>query len=347
MANKASNAILAKARAMYGHRLTPEDYEALAACRTLPEVTTYLKNHTVYAQTLAQVNPAFAQRNRLELELHHAYFQKQASLCRYEMSIGQDIYRLFILQADIQQLLTCLRYLDSGRPGDYLFVLPSFLQKHTQLDLYALASVTDFDSLLTALKGTPYYNCLQPLAVSKDDAYRLTAVAAPALNALVYDEVLNLLKHGSSGMKEYYQRWYDLHMLPIIWRTKRMLGAHEEEARKRLRLGVTALPAKTWDKLLQAPDGDTFVEELMSTRYGKEFQSIEWARLDQAAQQLQFNWCKKNLRFSTDPVVVLLCYLELARNEIINITHIIEGVRYGLPKEQILHTLIGVDADAV
>lgn len=343
MANKASNAILAKARAMYGHRLTPEDYEALAACRTLPEVASYLKNHTAYVQVLSQMNPAFAQRNRLELELHHEYFRKQAALCRYEMSIGQDIYRLFILQADIQQLLTCLRYLDSGRPGDYLFVLPSFLQKHTQLNLYALASVTDFASLLTALEGTPYYSRLEPLAELKDATNRLTALAAPALNGMVYDELIELFKHASKGMQDYYRRWYDLHMLPVVWRTKRMLGSHAQESQKRLRLGITALPVKTWNDLLQAEDGDAFVEELMRTRYGKEFRSIEWTRLDEAAGQLQFMWCEKNLRFSTDPVVVLLCYLELAKNEITNITHIIEGVRYGLPKEQILDTLIGVD----
>ena len=50
----------------------------------------------------------------------------------------------------------------------------------------------------------------------------------------------------------------------------------------------------------------------------------------------------KKLRFSTDPSVVLFCYIFLAENELTNLTHIIEGVRYHLPPEKIAPLLVGV-----
>ena len=40
---KASNAVLAKARALYGRRLRAEDYRRLTDCRTMTELANELK----------------------------------------------------------------------------------------------------------------------------------------------------------------------------------------------------------------------------------------------------------------------------------------------------------------
>ena len=154
--NKASNAVLAKARAMYGRRLTDDDYRTLAGCRSMPELAGALKTMPLYTAALVDVNPVFARRASLENDLNKSIFARYASLCRYDMSAGQDVYRYFILCSDLDEITACLRCLDSGRPGDYLYILPDFLQKHTSLDLYRLAKATDAESFLKALSGTPY-----------------------------------------------------------------------------------------------------------------------------------------------------------------------------------------------
>ena len=48
----ASNAILAKARSMYGGHLTSSDYEALLSLKSVSEVVNYLKNNTDYSSIL-------------------------------------------------------------------------------------------------------------------------------------------------------------------------------------------------------------------------------------------------------------------------------------------------------
>ena len=45
--SSAANAVLAKARAMYGKRLTAQNYTDLLACRSVNEAAAYLKAHTV------------------------------------------------------------------------------------------------------------------------------------------------------------------------------------------------------------------------------------------------------------------------------------------------------------
>ena len=70
--------------------------------------------------------------------------------------------------------------MDAGRPGDYLYRLPDFLEQRCSIDLYALAKATDLASLLAAVQGTPWQKVLAPLENAKPDR-GLTAQAEPLL----------------------------------------------------------------------------------------------------------------------------------------------------------------------
>ena len=61
-----SNVILAKARAMYGRRLTRANYRELLECRTVSEVASYLKNQTSYGSILAGINESDIHRGQLK-----------------------------------------------------------------------------------------------------------------------------------------------------------------------------------------------------------------------------------------------------------------------------------------
>ena len=56
LSSLASNAILSKARAMYGKRLTKENYRELLNCKSVGEVAGYLKSRTAYNKVLAGIN---------------------------------------------------------------------------------------------------------------------------------------------------------------------------------------------------------------------------------------------------------------------------------------------------
>ena len=112
---QASNAILAKSRALYGRRLTGQDYQQLMNCRNLPEVITYLKSRTAYARALEGADPTRVRRAELEVRLRQNLFDQYAALCRYEMNIGHDFYRYFILKAEVRALANRLQEL--AAPG--------------------------------------------------------------------------------------------------------------------------------------------------------------------------------------------------------------------------------------
>ena len=69
----------------------------------------------------------------------------------------------------------------------------------------------------------------------------------------------------------------------------------------------------------------------------------EYSVLKEGFFHYRCDWCRKWLRFSTNPTLVMLCYVWLARCEVQNLDHIIEGVHYKLPPEELKGLLMGFD----
>ena len=78
-----SNAVLTKARAMYGRHLTKHNFNDLLSCHSVGEVASYLKNNTNYRKILMDVNESEIHRGRLEQLLRRKMFEDVAALCIY------------------------------------------------------------------------------------------------------------------------------------------------------------------------------------------------------------------------------------------------------------------------
>lgn len=342
--NKASNAVMAKARALYGRRLTDEDYERLAECRTMPELAGVLKNLPLYQPALRGVNPVFARRAQLEYALRSSIFSRYDTLCRYDMSAGDDVYRYFLLCCEVDEITACLRCLDAGRPGDYLYRLPDFLQQRCGIDLYKLAHATDAQSLLKALRGTPYAAMLAPLRHPAPGSLQLRA--EPVLEDYRHRALVALAKGKAGGtaamptVRDYIAMECDTSALSNAARLIRM-HAPAAKIDASARRDCTALSNAEWQQLLAAPDIAAFKELLGETCYGAHLQNYVYPVLKEGLRHYQYDWCQKWLRFSTDPTLVMLCYVFLARMEVENLNHIIEGVHYQLGSGQILPLLVG------
>ena len=183
------NAVLAKARALYGSRLRADDYRRLMACRTMTELAAALKEYPLYSEALAEVNPQYARRVQLENLLRQSLYTRYDSLCRYDRSAGSKVYEYFTLCCEVDELTAAMRCLDAGRPGDYLFRLPEFLQQRCCIDLYALAKATSLDGILAAVAGTRWEKVLAPLQSAKPDRGLTNYFAWPIFNRLSKSDI--------------------------------------------------------------------------------------------------------------------------------------------------------------
>ena len=258
---KASNAVLAKARALYGRRLRAEDYRRLTDCHTMTELANELKALPLYANTLAEVNPTYARRAQLENLLRQSQYERFDSLCRYDRSAGSSVYQYLTLCCEVDELTAALRCLDAGRPGDYLYRLPDFLEQRCSIDLYALAKATDLQSLLAAVQGTPWAKVLAPLANAKPDR-GLTAQAEPLMQEYRHRALVAMApkpaKQGEQpGLRELIELECDTSAVSNAARLIRV-GAPATTVRNACRRDCSALTAAEWDYLLASPDLPAF-----------------------------------------------------------------------------------------
>ena len=344
--NASGNAVLAKARALYGRRLRAEDYRRLMACRSMTELATALKEYPLYSDILAEVNPQYARRAQLESLLRQGLYQRYDSLCRYDRSAGSKVYEYFTLCCEVDELTAAMRCLGAGRPGDYLFRLPEFMQQRCSIDLYALAKATSLDGVFTAVAGTQWEKVLAPLKTARTDR-GLTAQAEPLLQDRRHKALVALapVKKGTSAapnLRDLIELECDTSAVSNAARLIR-IGAPDSVVRTNTRRDCSALTADEWNYLLSAKDLPTFKARFAKTKYGPLLGHHPYTVLKEGFFHYRCDWCRKWMRFSTDPTLVMLCYIWLAQCEVQDLDHIIEGVHYKLPPEEVQPLLLCYD----
>lgn len=95
--------------------------------------------------------------------------------------------------------------------------------------------------------------------------------------------------------------------------------------------------------MINAESREELLEILKTTVYGKDFAKFNFTYIEDYIQRVFYYRCLRNFRFSTNPYVTMLCYTYLAETEVNNIIHIIEGIRYNVPPEEISALLIGAE----
>ncbi len=341
----ASNAILAKSRAMYGRRLTKEDFTALLECSSVGEAAGYLKNKTDYASVLKNINENSIHRGQLETKLRQKIFEDYERLCKYEISIGERFGEYLIIRSEIEQILRSLLLLQAGTPEEYLFSLPTYLQKHVQIDLQRLSHIRSYEDLLEALEHTPYKKILEPFIPQEGLPLDYTSLEN-ALFSYFYEKVFEAIrKYSRLGTRKRLEAIFrsdiDMENFSRILRLKALPGNSKDFIRSTL-LPLGGLNQKTIDKLLDAQTPEEAAEIMSHTASGRILKRIPYNWPDQIPGRVTYRTCSHDIHFSTHPPVVTFSYLFLLRIEVNDIITIVEGIRYRLPPEEIRPLLTGI-----
>ena len=75
MGNFAGNAIIAKAKTLFGYRLRAKDYEELSRFNSIPDVIGYLKKNNKFSNTLSNALEYSMHRGQLEDLIKKSYFE--------------------------------------------------------------------------------------------------------------------------------------------------------------------------------------------------------------------------------------------------------------------------------
>ena len=93
------------------------------------------------------------------------------------------------------------------------------------------------------------------------------------------------------------------------------------------------------DSMLKAASETEVFEIMKSIPQGFLLSQIEYNYIDQIPTAILYKKCKREIYSSTNASVILIAYIFLMENELSNIIKIIEGIRYSLPKDEIVQLL--------
>ena len=338
-----ANAISAKVRAIYGRRLTAADYQELTRQRTVSDVAAYLKANPGYGVYLAGIDEMQIHRGQLELLLHRSKLERLAALAHYSFAKGAGFYSYTTLTVEADMLLRVIMLLNSNVPEEIIRTLPTYMQEFVRFDFLELSRVRSFEDLLRAVEGTPYRELLEPFR-AENGQIRLSQCEL-ALKTYAYQTILDTIDKSYTGairreLREAVLTEADLINLVMIYRLRTYFGWEPEQVKSQLLPFRFRLTDRAVEGMLAARNDEAFSKAMRLRAYRREMEEVSFSYMEQCTRRLSYLMARKRMHFSTEPPIVFYSLMTLIQLEVENVTTIIEGIRYGLPQEEIEPLLI-------
>lgn len=338
-----SNAILAKARAMYGKSLKEADWQQLMDCRTVVEIASYLKSRTSYSAVLSGMNENEIHRGQLEPMLRQNIYMDVMSLARYAEDKSLAFTNFIISEMEIELIIRCLTHINMGKADEFAFKLPMSLDKYTPISFQALAAVRSYDDIFEALAGSRYIPVLKKNRPPDGERINIALIEAELYNQN-YKTVLETIESAKKvrdrdELKNLMYAMLDFRNVARIIRLKSYYVMSAEQIRPLL-IPYGRLRQSTVNEICNASSAQEAMELINSTYLARLMSQLDNDDKDQIANTMINSYCKHHLRLSPNPTIVMISYVYLKDIELKNIIYIIEATRYGLSPDEKAKLLI-------
>ena len=344
MSNYAGNAIITKAKSLFGKRLRPEDYEELLRFKSIPEIVGYLKKKDKYTNTLEDVIEYSMHRGQLEDLIKKSYFDNLARMVKFVSTSDKKFYELDMIRREIEIVLSSIRSIISGNIESSIRDLPLFFKQHASFDIEELSKSLTMKDLLTELKDTRYYDLIVPYYADNATDIRYSDIEH-SLYLKYHDIVIERINKYYKGknrdlLMDIYQSKVEIENVIKIYRLKKFYNATESEIMtailtKNIRMGKTKLK-----ELINLENPDEILEVLSKSQFSEFKDKDNYIYIEYQAGKIKYNLAKRYMYFSDFPPIVYSVFLILNEIEKTNIFNIIEGIRYDIDKEDIRKMLI-------
>lgn len=340
-----SKAIMAKARAMYGKRITTEQYNSMLHCRTVSEAAGFLKTQTHFSSALSEIAENNIHRGQLENLLHRAEFENYSKLYRYLTDSHENLFHYIIMEQEIKEILRMVLLLKADNTRSFILDLPGHLIHRANIDLMAVAKITSFDELIAVLHHTEYGEILKKFRPSEEKPGIDYVRCEHEFYEYFYHQFFSMIKRRYKGSEQ--DELLDLLKLKIellnishIVRCKTYLNTPTADIVKSIYPYYYKLSARQLEKMINVSDRESFNDLMEASPYRKYFAAGDYPYIESYTERIEYEINRKKLHFSIHASVTFFAYYILSQIELINITNIIESIRYQVPEEEIRKLLI-------
>lgn len=344
MGNYAGNAIIAKAKSLYGYRLKPKDYEELLKFNSVQDIVSYLKKHDKYSNVLDGFSEYSMHRGQLEDLIKKSYFNNLARIVKFVGTKDKKFYELDMIRREIEIVLSSLRSVISGSIESSIRDLPLFFKQHASFDIGEISKSLNMTDLLKTLQGTRYYDVVRPY-YSEDPAYIKYSKLEQDLYLQYHDIVIERINKYYKGktkrkLMDIYQSKIEIENIIKIYRLKKFYNASEEEIIDSLLLKNIRMSKNKIKELINLKNPEDILKVLSKSQFQEFKDTDDYVYIEYQAGKIKYNLAKRYMYFSNNPPIVYTVFLFLNEIEKHNIFNIIEGVRYDIEKDDIKKMLI-------
>lgn len=337
------NATVAKIMAIYGKRVTPQDYAEMMNKQSVSEAAEYLKKNTHYSSVLSSIDTNTVHRGMLENLLRRSVFETYMRITGFEHISKQEFYNYKIIQTEIDEILRCIRFINA-RSKKMITDVPIYINKLTSFDLIELAKVRDFKELLAFLRKTPYYDVLKKAKVNSEGFADVTNC-----ETLLRSYYINVMKSSLHFKKSDADQFMtlletDIDLINIInaYRLTAFFGENGDTIEEDMLPFYGRLSAARQREIYNAPGSEEFIRRFSKTYYGKLMieNGYDINNIEHSARQLRYKYAKSALKRSSSAPLSVYAFIFLLEIEVRNLISIIEGIRYGVEAGKIASLII-------
>jgi V/A-type H+-transporting ATPase subunit C len=338
------NATVAKIRAMYGKRVTPQDYSELASRQSVAEIADYLKKNTHYSELLSSVDVNTVHRGFLESLLKRYNFETYLKITGFERINRQEFYNYRIINAEVDVILSSIRHINA-KSDDQITDIPIYINGMTCFDLIEIAKVRTFDELLTFLRRTPYYDVLKQEKADENGKVDYSQCEYK-LRSFYFNRLEKTIAKFSKTEADKLNSMIltDIDLVNVInaYRMKSYFDEDEKQISSMMLPFSGRLSEDKQREIYSAADEAEFLKRFAKTYYGRQISDFapDANNLEANANRLRFKYAKLALKSSSTASVSVYAFMYLMGVELRNLISIIEGVRYGVPAKEIEDLII-------
>lgn len=335
-----SNATVAKIRSLHGKMLTKENYHEMLTRRTVPEIAEYLSSTPRYKQILRDIDPMTVHRGFLETLLEKDNFDTYIRLCQFQQLDKVPFFDFLVDRIEINCILMLINSINTGVDRSYLNDLPGYVIKHTKLDLLELSRANDFAELMALLRGTKYHKPLVRVPLSEDGTVDYTEcevrLRTQYYTNLIVEAKKSFLGSQSDEVVRMVKTDLDFRNMINAYRMKAFYGFTADQI-KRHQIRIPKI-GKKLDAYYVLETPEQMLEWL--SRNVMHMEVTDDAAVELNIQREKFKKLGHRIYRSFNAPVVLYAFMELCEYETANITHIIEGIRYGIDPSYIENNIL-------
>lgn len=333
-------AINAKLHSRHRAFLTGQEWDKMLECKTIPQVSDFLIKKYGYKDILDSSQTKDMHREDLEVNLNHYCVLEIEKMLYYFSGDYKNFFRVLLMKYEIEDLLIILRAV--ARDEDKTGLAKHFVhsEKYTKLNYARLLDCQNMGQFIESLKGTPYYEPLRTM--TQEDAIKREFHMEMKLNILYYKTLMErakkLRKRDCKVAQHIIGFKIDYLNVQWIYRAMKYYDISREEILIYSLVGGQKLTYNRLKKLAYTTSMQDF-KRLAKQYLGEDLFSIEDdVFLEKRAENLLYQLVKKEK--GSDDIGLPLAYMYSIMMEIKDLIAVTEGIRYGLPKEEIKKYLV-------